>query len=202
MSSTLSWVQKKEIKEEKQKQQTKFNVKQMRIVYSITVLSLILAIVCIVLAFYTPSQVPSYATPSSGNLSTSGIDNVLTNYQTNNTIMTTPGLLFSPNRQNMFLFSDNLYLIRLPSGIPTPIVWSASPTNFSLNPSSLPILSLTAQGILQVEILDPITHTYQILWSSKNNKLEPTANYYLQVTNSPQLQILSSLTSEIIWSVP
>lgn len=200
---SISTSKEKEIANEKQAIQARFNVKQMRIVYSICVLFIFLAIVCVVLAFYVPSQVPSYAPTPSGNLNTSGIDNILPNYQTNNTIMTTSGILFSPNRQNMFLFFDNLYLIRLQSGIQTPIVWIGNPTNFPLIPPSLPFLSLTAQGTLQVESLDPTSNTYKILWSNnvKGSNFQ-TANYYLQVTNTPQLQILSSLTSEIIWSVP
>jgi hypothetical protein len=164
----------------------------MRIVYTISALAVLIAIVLLVLAALAGEQVNNTRPEPS-----TGLVTVLRNYETNNNPMQPGGILLSPSREFMFLFTDNLYVIQLGDSSENrgTILWSA------LSTSTFPytaFMTLSANATLEVQIVND-EGTLLILWSN-DLILETTDNYYLQVTDTGDLQIVASSSSGVVWN--
>lgn len=164
------------------------NVKKMRIVFALSAIAILFAIVCLVLAVAAGGQLAPIPPPSTG------LNALLPSYQSNNPPMQQGGFLLSPNRTKMLLFTDNLYTIDLlPSASTNPVLWSA---NNGIFPYASSFLTLSANATLVVQTLDS-EGTLQTLWSNEF-ETQNTDNYLLQISDAGQLQILTS-NLNLVW---
>lgn len=166
------------------------NIRQMRIVYTISALAVIIAIVLIVVAAVVGAQVNP--APPENN----GLNNLQSTYNSSDKPMRPGAFLLSSNKTKMLLFTDNLYVIQLSTtvGKTSPVLWSATAT--PIFPYSS-FLTLSSTGKLDIQILNE-TGTVVILWSN-NIQTGKEDSYRLQVTDNGQAQVLN-LAGDVTWS--
>jgi hypothetical protein len=156
------------------------------VIYTISALAVIFAVVCVIMA----SVVGSQTVPT---INFYGTNSVVDSVRSSDPPLMAGSELLAKNGQTVFVFSDNLYLISFNNYSPK-LLWAASNASFP----STAALFLSNQGTLTVQVLNSENQS-EILWS--NNFSSTTDTYTLQVSNSAILQIVNSNLS-IVWSVP
>ena len=173
---------------EKEKEKSKITgLRNMRIVYSIAGIFLVLSLLAIILGFLVINQLP-YNQPILSN----GLTYVTWVYQSSNVPMNTMGILLSADKTKSILFSDNLYVLDLKNQI---ILWKALP--ISLN-TFYAYLTLSPFGNLTIETFNQDSSNFQEIWRS--NSLCKQDIYNLTVTNEGIMQISNANSSIVIWN--